>query len=509
MGKWGSGFSPSTLFANGEKGAWHDPSDFSSLFQDTGGTSAVTAVGQTVKRINDKSGNGVNITNSTGWVLAQDALGGYYLTADGATVFSAAISGWSGTALGLAAAFNTLTTPAANEFLIGLGDTTNSANWGGLRLQNTVGMGEFICMGGVGNADAVSTSQGVPADPHVYIARSAGPTVYRDLTVNTGSGSITSLGMLNVFAIGALVRTTTGNYAGGRYYGSIAVTRSFTDAEVVAVNNWLRSKFGITGFLTAVGDSHTYNIDYGVTEAQFYPRRIAAALGDKKIALNFGVSGNTTGNMVGRLAAITAPGKPDVAVIYGGTNDNSGATTVQASPAPTTTAFTVASTFGARYSPGALITVNGVNAEVLSVATDRITVTAPLGFTPSTGQAVALRTTDNLVKVGQAIQALGCNRILIPGLHYYNFASGLGDTTTVPNVNAAPVRAAEQAAASALGAVYVDLYAYMRALIVAGTYTQGDDLAWHVAVSNAHLNATGEQILEDAMFAAMQAQGWA
>jgi lysophospholipase L1-like esterase len=315
--------------------------------------------------------------------------------------------------------------------------------------------------------------------------------------------------MLNVFALGALVRTTTGNYAGGRYYGSLAVTRSLSDTEVVSLNNWQRAKFGAAGFLTAIGDSYTYNIDYGVTEAQFYPRRVAAALSDAKIALNFGISGNTTGNMVGRLAAITAPGKPDFAVIYGGTNDNSGATTVQASPAPTTTAFTVASTFGARYSAGALITVNGVNAEVLSVATDRITVTAPLGFTPSTGQAVALRTTDNLVKIGQSIQALGCNRILIPGLHYYNFASGLGDTTSAQSAGGLALRALEQAAATALGAVYVDLYAYMRALIVAGTYTQGDDTAWHVAVSNAHLNATGEQILADAMFAAMQAQGWA
>ena len=57
--------------------------------------------------------------------------------------------------------------------------------------------------------------------------------------------------------------------------------------------------------------------------------------------------------------------------------------------------------------------------------------------------------------------------------------------------------------------MYVDFYDWMRDLIVAGTYTQGDDTAWHVAVSNAHLNNTGEQILADAIYAAMQAQGWA
>jgi hypothetical protein len=43
----------------------------------------------------------------------------------------------------------------------------------------------------------------------------------------------------------------------------------------------------------------------------------------------------------------------------------------------------------------------------------------------------------------------------------------------------------------------------MRSLIVAGAYTQGDDLAWHVGVGNSHLNATGEQILSDCIMAAI------
>ena len=36
-------FRPSQLFANGEKGAWYDPSDLTSLFQDSAGTTPVTA----------------------------------------------------------------------------------------------------------------------------------------------------------------------------------------------------------------------------------------------------------------------------------------------------------------------------------------------------------------------------------------------------------------------------------------------------------------------------------
>ena len=53
-----AGFAPSDLFTVGVKGAWYDPSDLSTLFQDTAGATPVAAAGQTVARVNDKSGNG-------------------------------------------------------------------------------------------------------------------------------------------------------------------------------------------------------------------------------------------------------------------------------------------------------------------------------------------------------------------------------------------------------------------------------------------------------------------
>jgi hypothetical protein len=57
-------FSPASLFATGEQGAWYDPSDLTTLFQDSAGTTPVTAAGQQVGRINDKSGRGNNATQS-------------------------------------------------------------------------------------------------------------------------------------------------------------------------------------------------------------------------------------------------------------------------------------------------------------------------------------------------------------------------------------------------------------------------------------------------------------
>jgi len=53
------------LFENGEQGAWYDPSDFSTMFQDSAGATPVTAVEQTVGLIRDKSGNNNHVSQAT------------------------------------------------------------------------------------------------------------------------------------------------------------------------------------------------------------------------------------------------------------------------------------------------------------------------------------------------------------------------------------------------------------------------------------------------------------
>lgn len=70
-------FSPANLFANSEQGAWYDPSDMSTLYQDAAGTTPVTAVEQPVGLMLDKSKglvlgpelvvNGTFDSGTTGW----------------------------------------------------------------------------------------------------------------------------------------------------------------------------------------------------------------------------------------------------------------------------------------------------------------------------------------------------------------------------------------------------------------------------------------------------------
>ncbi len=85
-------FDPTTLFA-GETGGWWQPSDLSTLFQGTDELTPVTAAGQAVGRINDKSGNGNHLLQPTGsrrpllqtdgslWWLEFDSVANQFLTA--------------------------------------------------------------------------------------------------------------------------------------------------------------------------------------------------------------------------------------------------------------------------------------------------------------------------------------------------------------------------------------------------------------------------------------------
>tara|TARA_Y100000815_G_scaffold274502_1_gene308820 strand:- start:11204 stop:11968 length:765 start_codon:yes stop_codon:yes gene_type:complete len=92
-------FSPAALFASGEKGAWFDPSDLATLFQDAAGTIPVTAAGQSVALILDKSGNGNHASQSATArrpTLRQDTAGRHYLYLDGVDDFmQAALPGGS------------------------------------------------------------------------------------------------------------------------------------------------------------------------------------------------------------------------------------------------------------------------------------------------------------------------------------------------------------------------------------------------------------------------------
>ena len=85
-------FLPTDLFASGEQGVYFDPSDITTLFQDSAGTIPVTTAGDPVGKILDKSGRGNHATQSTAgkrptWQV--DPYGYGYLAFDGVDDFMA------------------------------------------------------------------------------------------------------------------------------------------------------------------------------------------------------------------------------------------------------------------------------------------------------------------------------------------------------------------------------------------------------------------------------------
>ncbi len=257
----------------------------------------------------------------------------------------------------------------------------------------------------------------------------------------------------------------------------------------------------------AIGDSHTFNAAW-LSLPEYYPFLLNTdlqRLGCSVAIVNSGQSGDSTAQVLVRARLLPAVQSGSLGIIYAGTNDWNAKSTVQASPSPTTTEFSVAAGKGGYYKANTSILLNGVTRTVLSVATDAITLSEALDDPPVAGEVVMPDTATNLIATASEMAALGYTRQVVGRQHYLNLASG-GDTLSAQQSTASDIRAAQDAAIAGIaGCVTADFYTHMRNLIVAGTYTQGDDTAWHVAIGDSHLNATGESILCDCLLAAITA----
>lgn len=248
-------FSPASLFANGEQGVWYDPSDLSTLFQDAAGTMPVTAVGQPVGKILDKSGRGNHATRATTTsrpTLQQDTSGKYYLSFDG-------VDDWM--------VMPSIDFTATDKMTVFAGVRKLSDAAGGLVAELSVsrslnaGAWSLIAPGGVGVRQGYYFSSKGTLDSSNGVDSGFAPPI---TNVLTGIGDISGdLATLRVNGTQAASRTAdqgTGNYGNyplyigrrggtelpfnGRLYGLIVRGAATNATQLEQTEQWINSKMG-------------------------------------------------------------------------------------------------------------------------------------------------------------------------------------------------------------------------------------------------------------------------
>jgi hypothetical protein len=251
----GNVWSPLALFRGGEQGFWYDPNDLSTLFQDSAGTIPVTAAGQPVGRMLDKSGRGNHVSFGDGAsrpMLRQNATtGAYYLETDWADDGGAtsAIDFTATDAISFFVGARKLSETTAVLFELSADINTNN----GALTVVTGGATERYRAFSKGTAVQSVTVTGAQYNaPH-----SAVLTVYADISAPD----------LQIHVNGALSAQSslsqgTGNYGNrpiylfrrggtslpftGRCYGLIGVSRLTTAAEAASVEQMLAQRLGVT-----------------------------------------------------------------------------------------------------------------------------------------------------------------------------------------------------------------------------------------------------------------------
>lgn len=249
-------FSPADLFALGEDGGWYDPSDLSTLWQDTAATTPVTTSGQSVARIDDKSGNGHHLIQSVSGdrPLYQESGGLRWLDFDGVSDYieeSSFTSSISDSGGALAASCS----------------SDDAEKIGGVLQELVQGSG-----GDTGRVVIYFDTRSTPRRHSNYAPDSDSGSVDRTIDLDSeidvsakvfifSSDGFTGEGYVDNVQQGASVSTTAvfpsttkisigrqtagPAYHNGKVYGAIILSRGLTSTERLNLNNWLADKAGI------------------------------------------------------------------------------------------------------------------------------------------------------------------------------------------------------------------------------------------------------------------------
>lgn len=247
--------SPSALYLAGEQGFWLDPSDLSTQFQDSAGTTPVTAAGQPVGKILDKSGRGNHFVQSVTTsrpVLQQDANGLWYWLLDGIDdgLASAATVNFTGTDKVAVIAGVLKASDAAAGDILEIGTSVSSVQ-ACFALFGPGSATPNFSFGSRGTAAVVFAPRTGFAAPvsAVLLGQGdiSGPS--SSLSVNGGGGTpvVTTQGTGNYGNLTAYFGRRAGTTLpfNGRVYGLCVVGAPKSSTQLLATARWMGIKTGV------------------------------------------------------------------------------------------------------------------------------------------------------------------------------------------------------------------------------------------------------------------------
>lgn len=248
-------FTPLDLFKNGEHGAWYDPSDLSTLFQDAAGTIPVTADGDPVGLMLDKSGNGNHATQSTSArrpVYHTDGVM-HWLEADGVNDFMLTKpveqipTDAHGMSIIMAAMRVSNSAIRVSQYTVngnrrGFGTRTLSSN-GGDYLFSAQNSNVF--------SSNVQVSIPCPAESHLMSGRWKGASSKNEARLNSGEWALSSVNLISSGVSSAqpleLFSINEGEtVADGVIYGVVLRKGWLSDEEHSNVEQYIATKAGVT-----------------------------------------------------------------------------------------------------------------------------------------------------------------------------------------------------------------------------------------------------------------------
>jgi hypothetical protein len=219
--------------------SWYDPSDISTLFQDSAGTTPVTAHGDPVGRMLDKSGNGNHLSQATAASrpLYQVSGAEKYLLFDGID------DALSGTIAGMALPFDRISairqiTWVAGDRIFATG--VSDAGWLIQRTSSPIievrdGINTVVQSGGLAiGANGVVTERHVAANSQLAVNNGA---------YSSGNAGSTAPGTTLIIGAGVAAGTNGSNI---RYYGSTSKVGQFTTEQIALIRTWLGAKCGLS-----------------------------------------------------------------------------------------------------------------------------------------------------------------------------------------------------------------------------------------------------------------------